>query len=517
MKSKMKHLACAAILLSSASVALGGEPNRARVGDLPGFGEDAYFDDGQSFADYGSTTPPAADDVARATNNSAEETTVGVRQSSPAGGSVSYAGDYEPIGASELQRVGYDDGEVIQEYVDHGSFQNSHGPSCGCDNGCDSHCDGGCELRCRLRLPKVFDCNTWATYEALLWFPQSRDLPILVASAAPGELPILSPGGGPAAGVQTLFGGETDGGLSGGFRTDYGKWITKNVGIGGRFWWIGENSSSYSGTGLDGADSSVGIPYFEVDPSAPNGIGESALLISYLDNTSELTGDIAAESSLEMLAAEFYGRFRMGSSNCHQLDFIGGYSYFQIDDTLSLSGSNLVIQSPPLNPAPGTLRTFQDRMEAENQFHGGQLGFELSATRGCWMVRSLTKVHLGNMQQTYTGQGRSTNGIPGGTTDQFDNGFLVQDGNSGTFQRDKFAFAPEANFKLGYRFRPNVLLSVGYSFIYFDNVALAGGTVDRANNGPLFATGQSGSRPAFVANDDSLFVHGIDLGAIIDF
>ncbi len=37
-------------------------------------------------------------------------------------------------------------------------------------------------------------------------------------------------------------------------------------------------------------------------------------------------------------------------------------------------------------------------------------------------------------------------------------------GNQGDYERDVFAFAPEANFKLGYRFRKNVLLSVGLQF-----------------------------------------------------
>jgi hypothetical protein len=83
--------------------------------------------------------------------------------------------------------------------------------------------------------------------------------------------------------------------------------------------------------------------------------------------------------------------------------------------------------------------------------------------------------------------------------------------------RDLFTFAPEANFKLAYRFRPNVLLSVGYSFIYFDNVAMTGAVLDRTIDGTSLLPGPSGDRPAFVFDDDSLWVHGIDLGAVIDF
>lgn len=537
MKKTMKQLAMTAMLLSSTSGVLADDYSNGSVGDIPGFGEDAYFADGEGYASdaavyeadpayednavYGDE--PAYEDDASYENDAVEQEDYAVSQVSVVGDSpVQQAGSgqsqYAPVGLSALQPTAYHEGGHVETYFDGG-----YGPACscesGCDGGCDSGCDSGCAIRATLNLPKVFDCNTWATYEALLWFPQSRDLPILVASADAGQLPILSPGGGPTNDVTALFGGDIDASLSAGFRADYGKWISKNVGIGGRFWWLGDNGESYSATGLNGADGSIGRPFFEINPLAPNGIGESALLIAYTDADSQFVGDVSAESSLEMLAAEIYGRFRLGSSACHQLDFIGGYSHFRINDKLNISSSTTTVVSDPLDPPPGTVRTFNDMIEAENRFHGGQLGFELSASKGCWSVRSLTKVHLGNMQQRYNAAGSSTNGIIGNAPAQFDNvGMLVQGNNSGaTPPRDVFAFAPEANFKLAYRFRPNVSLSVGYSFIYFDKVATVGSVIDRNIDGPLLGSGNSGTNPAFVFDDDSLFVHGIDLGAVIDF
>ena len=531
MKMKMKRLALTAILLSSTSMSLAADPHKASVGDLPGFGEDAYFDDGYAYhSDPEADAPEITNDPYASESYADESYDSKVSQASDSQQSnVYHTGDqidYAPIGISAMQRVQYQDGyqDGYQE-GHHGDMQpyvsdDGYAPAGGWENGCNSGCDGGCDSVGRIRRKcglKAFDCNTWATYEALLWFPQARKMPVLVASADPGELPILGPGGSAADGVTALFGGEIDGGLSAGFRADYGKWLSSDFGIGGRFWWLGENGQSYSASDLNGADGSFGRPFFEINPGAPNGVGESALLISYLDGDSEFTGSVSAESTLDLLAAEVYGRFRLGSSACHQLDFIGGYSHFRVDDKLSISSSTTTIVSDPLDPPPGTVRTFSDMIEAENRFHGGQLGFELSATRGCWMVRSMTKVHLGNMQQTYTASGRSTNAILPNAPAQFPIGMLVQSNNSGTFQDDVFAFAPEANFKLAYRFRPNVLLSVGYSFIYFDNLALTGSVIDRNIDGPLLGSGNSGVLPAFANDDDSLFVHGIDLGAVIDF
>ncbi len=94
---------------------------------------------------------------------------------------------------------------------------------------------------------------------------------------------------------------------------------------------------------------------------------------------------------------------------------------------------------------------------------------------------------------------------------------MLAQGNQGTHSRDEFAFAPEMNFKLAYRFRDNVLLSAGYSFIYFDSVALNGDNVDRLIDGQNFNTNVFGNRPEFVFNDSSLWVQGLDLGVTIDF
>ena len=74
------------------------------------------------------------------------------------------------------------------------------------------------------------------------------------------------------------------------------------------------------------------------------------------------------------------------------------------------------------------------------------------------------------------------------------------------------------NFKLGYRFREHVEMSVGYSFLMFDSLALAGDQIDRnIDPSALNTNGPFGSRPAFTMNKSSLWVQGIDLGLAITF
>ena len=97
------------------------------------------------------------------------------------------------------------------------------------------------------------------------------------------------------------------------------------------------------------------------------------------------------------------------------------------------------------------------------------------------------------------------------------NGGLLALGNQGTYERDKFAFVPEMNFKLGYRFRDHVEMSVGYTFMYFDDVVLVGDVLDRTIDPSVLNTnGPYGTRPAFDFDDSGLWVQGIDLGVVID-
>ncbi|MEM0927034.1 MAG: BBP7 family outer membrane beta-barrel protein, partial [Planctomycetota bacterium] len=70
-------------------------------------------------------------------------------------------------------------------------------------------------------------------------------------------------------------------------------------------------------------------------------------------------------------------------------------------------------------------------------------------------------------------------------------------------------------FTLGYRFRDHVSFTVGYTFLYFDNVAMAGQQINRFQD-----TDDLGANVTPVSYDiveGSHWVQGISLGASIDF
>jgi hypothetical protein len=124
------------------------------------------------------------------------------------------------------------------------------------------------------------------------------------------------------------------------------------------------------------------------------------------------------------------------------------------------------------------------------------------------------------MNQQVSIQGSSRSALipdpPGPSTD-YTNGFFVQ-GQQGNYEQDEFTFAPELNLKLGYSIRSNIELTVGYSFVYWSSVALAGEQITPIMDGTLLLSDTAGAQAAgYGIVDDGFWMQGIDLGLRIDF
>ena len=521
MKKSIRGMTLTALLLSASQMAFADDSNNqydgdgfvtpvAYVGDVPTKSEDAYF-------------AATAEEAARATQRAqARPAQVApqpvqrrVARPAPVQPAVLNTApapqvqpvQYAPLSISHLQPAGVQQvgcscsmmggGCDSPGCASMGGCSIGSGFAGGCDSGgcdsmgCSSGSCGGGGLASAMGL-----CGKsgWARHEVLLWFLQDRSAPSLIATAPVGTLPRL-----PAA--TTVFGDTLNGDMSVGYRGDMGLFLSDNLGVGGRFWVLSENEDEYS-IADNGNNISIGRPFFNVLTDA-----EDALIVAFQN---VFTGSVSGTSKLDMMAAEAYARVNLGCTKTCQLDLIGGYSYMSVDDELSLT-------STTITQATGRTRTYNDLFDTENVLHGGQIGFEAVVTNGRWFARSLTKVHMGNMDQTVRISGSSTDQTPPAAAAAANSGLLTL-GNQGTWNRDEFTFIPEINFKLGYRFREHVEMTVGYSFLMFDNLALAGEHVDRViDPSSLNTSGPFGNRPAFAWNDSSLWVQGIDLGMAITF
>ncbi|MDB4809773.1 BBP7 family outer membrane beta-barrel protein [bacterium] len=503
MKTNVKRLALTAMLLTGASIA-SAEQNSQSVGDFPGYGETAYFHEDATYAEGAELT--ATDFVG---DNHVGDSHVGDLPLEPA-----LAGEYqaashvlpEPIGDGLKTLAQPFDGQLPQALTSLRPLSGDRAKT-SCETLSDSDCDGNglpTNLMSRL-IGRLEGSDYWASSEALLWFTPNRSMPALITTSDPATLPVL-PEGGPNS-VETVFGDDINGEPSGGIRLDFGKKMTENLSVGGRFWWLGNSDDSYFGSD-DGSNMSIGRPYFNTDIGA-----NDALLVAFQPtdlsgNDPHFSGSVAGRSQLKLWAAEGYAKLNLASIDNCKIDLIGGYTHFSINDMLS-------IESQTLDENTARLRRYSDYFENDNEFNGGQIGFQFALKRGRWSASSLTKIHLGNMNQRVQIAGSSSDQTFPAPATNASNGMLAM-GNQGNYERDTFSFAPEANIKIGYAVRDNVNFTLGYSFIYFDNVSLVGDVIDTSLD-PLFLnTSVSGSNPAFKFDDSSLWVQGIDFGLTIE-
>ena len=333
----------------------------------------------------------------------------------------------------------------------------------------------------------------WFRSEALLWFLEERETPPL----------LVTPAG------TNAYGDPITSGLAPGFRFDFGHYFGEgNVGLGARVWGLIGEDDDYSISG--GPGDFILRPFF--DTTAFNGPQFGGFAISGVAGAS---GSFTAKSEFDMLATEVYGRLKFGETKDYRIDLIGGYSYFGIDDKLTLSSTTVQIPNQ---------FDFQDIFDAENRFYGGQLGMETVINKGRWSLTSMTKVHLGNMNQRVRLDGFSQSALfpipPGPVNIAAPNNGLYIQGQEGLYEKDVFTFVPEMNFRLGYSPREQVHLTVGYTFAYWSSVALAGNQINPVVDGISAATFDNvpgAQSVGYGIESDGLWMQGIDLGVTFTF
>lgn len=370
---------------------------------------------------------------------------------------------------------------------------------------------GGCSTGSCVEMccPAPTVNTGWVDGGALLWWSSARKAPPLVTRHPnAGGLPVLSD---PL--TQVLAGGPSNVGdqMLPGFYAGGGMWLDdcQCIGVGGRVFGLFGGSQNQTFT-FDGQQS-LGVPFFNTSLGV-----QDAYLVGYnAGNLGTNTGSITVASDLDLIGAEAIVRKGMIQSNCGRLDLVGGYLFTKLDDSLILQ-TNLVdgITNAIAN---GTSISTLDQFSGSNTFHGGQLGLLSEFNRGKWSLSSGTKFGLGNMNQRVSVSGIYTEVPPNnvGPTVTEPRGFFVQSSNRGVQSQNVFAFIPQVDLKLGYQVRCNLRLDVGYSLMYFSNVALGGRQID--SNIDIANMLAQPAAPSSKFETSSLLLHGLNLGATYSF
>jgi hypothetical protein len=394
-----------------------------------------------------------------------------------------------------------------QEAFGHGNpyYAAATGPACSdgscglgsCGPGCGAGSGGyqGCDMCCGKPL-------WWAKLDVLLWWRQGRDLPPLVTTDPIDE-------GSDTAGVlpdaTILFGGGRESSqMAVGGRFDVGFWMDPNQcwGIGNRFFGLGRDSASFQVDSLD--NPVLAIPFFNSE------IGENDALLVASPGVS--TGAINIDATSEVMGNDVYARFLICRDCNSRLDFITGYHFSRINDDLRIRSQSVTTEVGGNIPI-GTVTDVLDRFDARNEFHGAILGLMHEIDCRCWTIETLAKMSIGGMHERVIIDGSTRIAVPGEDPTLTEGGLFTGDSNLGEFNRSEFTAVTEVGLKLAYKWGPCTRLSVGYSFIYWNDVLRPGDHID-----PRVGESSTGDvHPRFSFNHGDYWVQGINLGLVREF
>lgn len=352
------------------------------------------------------------------------------------------------------------------------------------------------------------DERFWLRGEALLWWTDGMHVPPLISASPPGTA-LADAGVLGTPGATILFGGNERllNSPHVGWRVQGGGWLdcSKQVGLEGDYLDLPGFSERFS-VASDGSDI-ISRPFRNALT-----LVNDAELVSYPE---VLAGRVTVTASTDFQSAGARLRWNLGCEDLGCGDalrwhLLTGYRYAQLNESLVIREE--LTSLDPLNPGSFDLH---DRFRTSNQFHGAEVGSVFRLRSGRWDCELLTKLALGNVRQSVTINSDTQTDV-GGVIDLLPGGLLGQRSNIGSYQRNRFAVLPEIGLTMGYRVTNRLSASLGYSLIWWYQVARPGDQIDPSVNPNLIppeAVPFTGPlRPEFRFRDDSFWAQGINLG-----
>ena len=284
----------------------------------------------------------------------------------------------------------------------------------------------------------------------------------------------------------------------------------------------------------------------------------------FIDSTTGLSSslvltntDIGTGSSVFTTRTETWGidpaalwnvfRSSPGSGRGMSVDFLAGYKFFQVRESLSMeSFVNLnhvqtipIIRVGPfgvpvqvgvriipipinvggvLTGSPATV-AIADRFQVTNRFNGGFIGLRGECRYGMWTLNTTAKFGVGNMHQMLQIQGTTSFINPQtGNSGAAYGGLYANSSNIGKFDNDEFAVIPDISLNVGINLTKQVSAYVGYTVIYVNRVARPGDQLNPVIDSTTVPFspnyGNLGSVPgtARLFNQNEFWLQGVNFG-----
>ena len=406
---------------------------------------------------------------------------------------------------------------VIEEPIVFHEAPIAHDSTCdGCpqclDDGCDSY---GCDSmgRCQPSLLQNWaNCSIgwhpdrfFGGAEVMLMFRSGDHLPPLVTTTTDAAPDPETAGELGQAGTQILAGQNREfRDMTAGGRFTLGTWLDHQQcrSLVVRGWSATEDKFSFN------ADQDlfpvIARPFLNV--SDGQAAEQDTQIVAFPDRA---TGSIVLGGSSDVFGGDIQVRqfayCRYGAT----VDLLYGYQYMRLNEDLRIANTSTSLND---DFAPvGSLISVTDRFEAENEFHGGQLGLTTNYREGCWSFASLLKVGFGSLRRRAQLEGSTFTSIDGANAVD-PNGLLVRSTNRGTINDDTFGWVPELDVSLGWQRYPQFDVTVGYNIIAMTEALQVSGIIDPDLASNLADPPTEDQRPTSALRYKTFYVQSIQFG-----
>jgi hypothetical protein len=353
----------------------------------------------------------------------------------------------------------------------------------------------------------------YVSADYLLWWTKGDQLPALVTTSPAGT----AFGSAGVLGLPTtsiLFGGdEANDEYRSGARVTLGAWLDPYQRAGIEVTYLALGNSDQSANFNSTATPILAIPYTNVLTGNPDSIAvgftsPAGVLVS------QGTIGVSAVSRFDTIEALL--RRNIYQNGNTGIDFVAGYRYARLSDTLTMNDAITGVGQGGIVPV-GTTLAVMDRFDTANNFNGVDLGFNGQIRKAAWTVDWLMKLGLGATSSRTTINGTtSRNGatpVPGG--------LFALSSNIGDYSGSQFSMMPELGLTLGYDITSRLRATMGYSFIYWSQVHRAGEQVDTNVNPDLFpppVVPRAGPlQPQFLNATSDFWAQGLNWGLEYSF
>jgi hypothetical protein len=235
------------------------------------------------------------------------------------------------------------------------------------------------------------------------------------------------------------------------------------------------------------------------------------------------SGAIAIDATSQLWGAELNAVGGFYDAAAFRLEGLAGVRYLGLEENLQIADASQALAPGAVffngsAVAPGSTIHRLDEFEARNHFYGGQIGLRGEYRISRFGIVATGKVAFGVTHQILDVSGTSSLVSPGGNVTAGQGGYLALAPNLGKNTNDEFTIVPEFGVKLYMYLTENLRVSVGYDFLYWNNVIRPGDQINRAVNPGLspslaeFGTSNSPAAPFPLFRETDFWAQGLNFG-----